>query len=238
MTRTPPTDAEPGRRYGDRTAAERSEDRRGRLVAAALEAFGTTGYGQTSIEQLCAQARVSTRNFYELFAGREALLLALHDDLNARALTAVAEAVAAVDPDDLPGRAGAGVRAYFTVVTSDRRWARIAIVESVGVSQTTERHRREAIQRFADLLQLEFTRLAEAGLIPARDFRLTAIALVGAINGLVNTWAGDSAWDDSLDDVVAVATELIVTAATRPVVQVAAFGARRIANSGAPHSGQ
>lgn len=213
-----PTDATPGRRYGDRTAAERSDDRRRRLVAAALDAFGTVGYSQTSIEQLCAQARVSTRNFYELFAGREALLVTLHDELNARALTAVAGAVSAVDPDDLAGRAAAGVRAYFTVVTSDRRWARIAVVESVGVSQSAERHRREALQRFADLLELEFIRLAGVGLIPARDFRLTAIALVGAINGLVNTWTEDRSWDASLDDITAVATELIVTAATRPVV--------------------
>lgn len=141
------------------------------------------GYSGASIEQLCAEARVSTRAFYELFPGREALLIALHDDVNARALTAVAEAVAAVDPDGLPARAHAGVKAYFDVVTSDRRWARIALVESVGVSGAAEQHRRDAIQRFADLLELESVRLAEAGVVPRRDFRLTAIALVGAING-------------------------------------------------------
>ena len=47
------------------------------------------------------RAGVSTRNFYEHFASREELLIALHDDLNARALEAVARAVAATDPDDL-----------------------------------------------------------------------------------------------------------------------------------------
>ena len=148
------TASETGRRYGEKSASQRSDERRDRLIAAALEAFAGEGYANTSIEFLCAQAKVSTRNFYELFGSREALLLALHDDLNARALTAVAQALGSVDPSDFTARADAGVRAYFDVVTSDRRWARIALVESVGVSPTAERHRQEAIGRFADLLRV------------------------------------------------------------------------------------
>jgi AcrR family transcriptional regulator len=203
----------PGRRYGDKTPAERAAERRERLLGAALDAFATDGYANTSIEALCAAARVSTRDFYALFGSREALVIALHDDLNARALTAVGQAIAPVDPDDLEARARAGVRAYFDVVTSDRRWARIALVESVGVSPEAERHRQEAIGRFAQLLELETSRMAAAGVIPQRDFRLTAIALVGAINGLVNTWTADPDWDAHVDDVVDVAARLIVVAA-------------------------
>ena len=92
---------EAGRRYAEKTATERRADRRTRLLEAALDAFGNGGYRAASIEQLCAAAGISTRNFYEEFANREELLIALHDDLNARALTAVVEALAEVDPDDL-----------------------------------------------------------------------------------------------------------------------------------------
>jgi AcrR family transcriptional regulator len=212
VTQTPPA----GRRYGDKTAGERYDERRARLVDAALDAFAADGYAQTSIEALCARACVSTRNFYEHFASREDLLLALHDELNARALEAVAAAVAAADPGDLRARAHAGARAYFDVVTTDPRWARIAVVESVGVSRRAERHREEALGRFADVIELEAARLADAGLAPARDHRLTAVALVGAINGLVNTWTATPDWSDRVDDVVAVAAELIVAAITRP----------------------
>jgi AcrR family transcriptional regulator len=212
VTQTPRT----GRRYGDKTPDERHDARRERLVEAALDAFAADGYAQTSIEALCARAGVSTRNFYEHFASREELLLALHDDLNARALQAVAGAVAGADPDDLRARAYAGARAYFDVVTTDPRWARIAVVESVGVSRTAERHREEAIGRFAEVIELEATRLAEAGLAPARDHQLTAVALVGAINGLVNTWTTTPDWADRVDDVVEVAAELIYAAITRP----------------------
>jgi AcrR family transcriptional regulator len=205
-----------GRRYGDKTAAERHDGRRARLIEAALDAFHADGYTGTSIEQLCARAGISTRNFYEHFDNREHLLIALHDDLNGRALEAVAGAVAAAPPDDLRARALAGVGAYFEVVTTDPRWARIAVIESVGVSPTAERHRQEALGRFAGLIELEVSRLADAGLVPKRDFRLTAIALVGAILGLVNTWTSTPDWADHVDEVVLEASELIVAAAARP----------------------
>ena len=206
-----------GRRYGDKTAAERHDARRSRLVEAALDSFWESGYAGTSIEQLCARAGVSTRNFYEHFAGREQLLIALHDELNARALEAVAQAVAAADPEDFRATAHAGVRAYFDVMTSDPRWARIAVVDSVGVSPTTERHRQEAIARFAQLIQVQADRLAAAGLAPARDFQLTSVALVGAVNGLINTWTTTPDWAGRVDEVVAVAVDLITKAILDPV---------------------
>jgi AcrR family transcriptional regulator len=200
------------RLYQAKTAAERRGARRERLLDAALDAFGNHGYAATSIERLCAEAGVSTRNFYEEFESREELLLTLHDDLNRRALETVAEAIVEIDPADLDARALAGVRAYFEVMTSDRRWARIALVESVGVSQEAEARRRAAIDRFGELLRTELGRLADDGIIPARDFDLLSVALVGAINGLINLWATEDTLP-AVDDVVATASRLIVVSA-------------------------
>lgn len=205
---------ETGRRYGAKTAQERSAERRERLVEAALDLFWEHGYAETSVEQLCSRAGVSTRGFYELFANREALLLALHDDLNARALAAVGEAVSGAPEDDLRARVTAGVRAYFEVMTTDPRWARIAVVETVGVSRAAERHRAEAIGRFATVIELEAGRLADAGIVPRRDFSLVAVALVGAILGLVNTWTGTPDWADRVDDVVQTGADVVVAGIT------------------------
>ena len=206
-----------GRRYADKTAGERRAERRTRLLDAAVDAFGKDGYRATSIEQLCAAAGISTRNFYEEFSSREELLIALHDDLNARALEAVVAAIAEVDPNDLEARARTGVQAYFRVMTGDRRWARIALVESVGVSPAAEAHRRTAIDRFAGLIRLEADRLAEAGIVSARDHGLTAVALVGAINGLINTWTVETDWNQRVDQVSEEAARLIVRAIAEPV---------------------
>ncbi len=184
------------------------------MLAAGLIAFGDHGYRGTTIDALCAAANVSTRNFYEEFGSREALVIALHDAVNARAAEAVVAALDGTDPDDLATRARAATDAYLQVMTSDRRWARITLVESVGVSAEAEAHRRAAIDRFVVLLQTEASRLAAAGLIPDRDHHLTAVALAGALNGLVNTWTADAEWDTRVDQIAEEAARLIVVALT------------------------
>ncbi len=199
-----------GRTYGRKTADERRGDRRARLLETATDLFGTQGYRATTIEALCAGAGVSTRNFYEEFGSREKLLIAVHDDINARVFAAVVEALAEVEPEDLWGRVRSATRAYFDVMTSDRRWARVAVVESVGVGPDVEAARRAAIDGFVNLIELESERLAEAGVIERRPFGLTAVALAGAINGLLNTWAGDVDWDAQVDAIAGEAARLVV----------------------------
>jgi AcrR family transcriptional regulator len=70
-----------GRRYGGRGAEERQRERRSRLVAAGLEVFGTTGYAAASVRQICREAGLTERYFYESFQGREELLRAVYDQL-------------------------------------------------------------------------------------------------------------------------------------------------------------
>jgi AcrR family transcriptional regulator len=201
-----------GRLYGSKTAAERREERRARMLDAGLELFGSDGFRSTTIEALCASAGVSTRNFYEEFGSREALVLALHDQLNHRALHAVVTAIGQAPEHDVPARVRAGTAAYLQVMTSDRRWARIALVESVGVSAEAEAHRRAAIERFVALIEAEAERLADAGLVEPRDYHLTAVALAGALNGLINTWTANPDWSADLPRITEEAVRLIVLA--------------------------
>jgi AcrR family transcriptional regulator len=182
------------------------------MLDAAVELFGTGGYRATTLERLCAAANVSTRNFYEEFGTRETLLIALHDDINRRALEAVAAALVEIDAAAVRQRVRAATAAYLRVMTSDRRWVRIALVESVGVSAEAEAHRREAIDRFVALIEAEARRLAQAGLIEQRDWHLTAVAIAGAFNGLINTWTVTPDWDSQLAAIIDEATRLILLA--------------------------
>lgn len=204
-----------GRQYGNQTADERRAARRARMLSAGLDAFGgPLGYRGTTIEALCTAAGVSTRNLYEEFGSREALLIALHDDLNERALHAVVAALADVDPLDVHARAHGATSAYLQVMTTDRRWARIALVEMVGTSPDTEAARRASIDRFVALIEFEADRLAAAGVIPDRPHHLTAVALAGALNGLVHTWSADDGWTAQLPAVADEAARIIVAAFT------------------------
>jgi AcrR family transcriptional regulator len=173
-----------GQRYGGRTAEERRAARRTRLLDAGLELFGTRGYANTSIEALCAATRLNPRYFYESFATREALLQAVYDrhmeHLAATVLRALQDA-----PPDPRGVCEVGLRAFVEAQLADRRNARITYLEIVGVSLELEHHRRGVLRGFAQLVEREADRLASSGQLPTRDHHLTALALGGAVDGLL-----------------------------------------------------
>lgn len=201
----------PRRSYGGRSAEERRADRRERLLGAGLELFGTRGYAATSIERLCATASVSTRNFYEEFSGREELLTALHRSINERARAALDTAYAEAAADPLPARVERAVRAFVTVTASDPRWARIAFVEVIGVSAGLERHRLQWRGHWEETMLAMIREAVGRGEAADRDYRLTVIAIIGAVNNLVHHW---SARDQTipLDDITAELTHLILSA--------------------------
>lgn len=177
------------RDYGGRTASQRRAERRQRLMTAALELFGTEGYPATSIERLCARANVSTRNFYEEFASREALLIALHDQITQKAFDAVIAAVGEVVDEPTSVRLDRAIDAYIGTTSSDPRWTRIAYVEVVGVSAAVERHRLAWRAKLAQLIEAEATLAVQRGEAAQRDYGLTATAFIGAVNELVYHWS-------------------------------------------------
>jgi len=201
-----------GQRYGGRTAEERRAERRTRLLDAGLELFGTRGYAATSIEALCAATRLNPRYFYESFASREELLQAVYDRHMEHLAATVALALADA-PADARGRVEVGLRAFVETQLADERNARITYLEIVGVSLDLERHRRGVLRGFAELVEREADRLSELGEIPARDHHLTAIALGGAVDGLL-TDAFTSERPPSTDALVQTLTDLFVAAFT------------------------
>lgn len=171
------------RPYRGMSPDERRADRRRRLLDAGLGQFGTSGYARTTIEGLCAGAGVAPRHFYDEFGGREALLVAVFDEIVEWGRDAVAMALDAA-PDDPVVRVRAGVGALLHALLDDPRRARVACVEIVGVSREVEAHRRAVLHGFAALVDSEARRLSQG----RGDFSLAALALVGGTNELVVEW--------------------------------------------------
>ncbi|WP_067841085.1 TetR/AcrR family transcriptional regulator [Nocardia lijiangensis] len=173
-----------GRNYAGLSKEQRVAQRRARLMDAALELFGTQGYAATSIERLCTVANVSTRSFYEDVGSREALLIALVDRINTRAVARASEALARTGNEPLSSRVAAGFRAYLEVTCADRRSARVCYVEVVGVSPAVEEWRREQRRLLSALLIGEAERAVAHGETKPRRFDLFALAVIGAVNSL------------------------------------------------------
>jgi AcrR family transcriptional regulator len=173
--------------YRGQSKAERRHERRERLMATAIDLFGTAGYAATRIDTVCAAAGVTARHFYEHFDSREALLRAVYDAIIADTQRAVLRALSsAANPED---RIAAGLRAFVRAYLDDPRRGRIACVEVIGVSEDLERHRRSVIHAFASVIQAQAESLAAEGRLGKRwNFELAGIALAGGVNELIADW--------------------------------------------------
>jgi AcrR family transcriptional regulator len=185
----PRTDAVTRRTYGGRTAADRRDDLRERLMAAGLQLFGTEGYASASIEKLCTHAGVSTRNFYEEFHSREDLLIALHSKANEHSYRAVNAAFADAADAALAERFELAVRTFVSNMASDPRWARLAYVEMYGVSDKVEKHRLAWRKRWWDFMVAEADRAVLRGVANPSDFTLPALAVIASVNEMVYHYA-------------------------------------------------
>ena len=169
-----------GRPWRGQSPGQRRDARRRRLLDAALELFGTSGYAATSLTALCAQAGVSPRHFYELYAGRDELMAALYDEIVlelARRVRAAFEAA----PLTAAARVDAGLRALLEHSTEDPRRARVVQLEAVG-------HRRGAVALLAEQIEQQYSLLVADGQLVDRPFRQVAVALVGAVDELLVSW--------------------------------------------------
>ncbi|SEP28329.1 TetR/AcrR family transcriptional regulator [Amycolatopsis saalfeldensis] len=176
------------RTYGGVPPEQRRAERRERLLTAALELFTSVGFRQAKITQLCTRAGVSTRNFYEEFGSKEEVLRTLHDQINSLALRHVAAALEEVRDADAMTRIARLLDVFVSTVTLDPRMPRLNYVETVGVSPELELQHQVWVDRWATFIEEEARRAAEAGAAPDRNYRLTAIALVGAATGLLREW--------------------------------------------------
>lgn len=185
----PDTAPDTARRYAGQSAAERDARRRERLLAAGLELFGTVGYAATSVERLCATAKVSTRHFYLLYTNKEAAFLDVYDEISRRCLEAALVELTPTGDEPVRDRLPAAVVAYLGPTVEDMRAARIAFVEVMGVSPQVEERRLSRREALVDLVVTEGAAAVERGETVGRDFRFATLALTGGANAIIYDWA-------------------------------------------------
>jgi len=170
--------------YGGVSAQERVASRRERLLAAGLELFGTRGFLRTTIDQVCAEAGLTKRYFYESFRSCEDLLGALMRSLWVEAAQRGMAAVEAAQGGP-ESRIRQGIGAVVGYYTGDVRRGRVAFLEAVGISDRIDAQRREYVGVFTTLLQSYAAELLGEQVPPEPVMRLNAGALVGAGSELV-----------------------------------------------------
>ena len=171
------------RGYAGRSAEELVQERRQRLIDTGLQLFTSQGYSATNTEQICREAKVTTRHFYEQFTDKEALLVTLYDQHIEDSFCQVSMAlIGSALP--LPERLWHGLDIFLNAQLDDPRRARLTTIEFLGVSARTEARRQTVIRQFAQLIETYFSVLQQQGHAPAQPYHILAVAMVGAMHEL------------------------------------------------------
>ena len=134
----------PGRRYGGVDSDERQRQRRHRLIEAALVVFAQQGYHHSTVRDVCKQAQLTSRYFYESFDGMKALFQETYATVNRELMrrTIVALAACMPDPDLL---AEAALRTFLSFSQEDPARARMALVDALSIDREINDLAREAV---------------------------------------------------------------------------------------------
>ncbi|MBB6380678.1 AcrR family transcriptional regulator, partial [Pseudonocardia eucalypti] len=193
--------------WGGTTLDARRDARRRALLDVGLELLGGAGQGSAvTVRSVCRHAKLTDRYFYESFADRDELLVAVYDQVAERVRDVLNEAVAGVvaarPPDQPAAIARAAVEAFLGELTADPRKGRVLLLAPMTDAVLSARAA-ELMPVFAELIRVQLAaghgaapaaRAAGDGAAPAGQStapaaeRMTATALIGALSQLFIRW--------------------------------------------------
>ncbi|SHU57014.1 TetR family transcriptional regulator [Mycobacteroides abscessus subsp. abscessus] len=177
-------------------AEQRRVHRREQLLASAFELIARDGYANTSIEQICQNAFVGNKAFYETFDSKEDCYIELLRQIAERIER---QAVEILDnaPDDDDETVRLLLSAFAHALVDDPRVAVVAFGECAGISPRVERQRRENRRWTATFLEefwrrREFPQSADSAAV---NFHALAVLTVGGLFEAVADWLHDHETD-------------------------------------------
>ena len=179
-----------GRRYGGIDSDERQRQRKQRLVDAGLAVFGEKGFHQSTVRDVCKQAQLTSRYFYESFEGMEDLFRAVYTSVSKQLMQSTVMSLAHCSPE--PEKlAAAGLRTFYEFIREDPHRARVMLIDAFTVGELMYQHTSKTNQDFAHLItgvmDQQFPGLDKQGI----NTLYIADGLVGANNHIASQWVAD-----------------------------------------------
>jgi AcrR family transcriptional regulator len=122
------------RTYSGVPAQERTRIRRERLIEAATDVFGRVGYAQATMRNICVEARLAERYFYESFDSTKTIFETVCQVQINQMIHRIGEALAQspiMDKDFVES----GMRAFLQFVREDPRRVQIVLIDGVWMDQ-------------------------------------------------------------------------------------------------------
>ena len=182
----------PARSYGGLALEDRVAARRARFIEAGIELFGTQGFRGATVRGICAAAGLTDRYFYESFATLEDLLAEVYRTLtHAFAARLTEESIRSEawqgDAAAIERQTTAAYELWFDTVR-DPRFARIVLVEVLGVSPAIDTLYEESARAMAELTIAPLAATQPALKLSKARRELLGRALVGSGLQVAKMW--------------------------------------------------
>jgi len=166
---------------------DRQRERRERFMEAGLALYGSRGYHGVTVKELCTEAKLTERYFYESFKDREALFLAVYlrqvETLRGRVLESIRRHL-----PDARAMARAGLDTFFRGLRESPTSSRILFVDVLSINPAvTEQSRQVTSGLSGFLMQFSeslYPQVREKGLDPA----ILANGLIGSCINVAMHW--------------------------------------------------
>lgn len=165
---------------------QRSLHRHERILDAALRVFTQKGYRDAAVDDIAAESQTSKGGVYFHFPNKQAIFLALLDQM-AGLLRARIEAAIAAETDPIE-KADAALRVVLQTFASHRRLARLFLVEALGAGREFNDRLAALHTSFAELIQRHLDDAVRQGIIPPLDTAVAGRVWFGALNEIVTAW--------------------------------------------------
>jgi AcrR family transcriptional regulator len=126
------------RTYSGVPAEERTRVRRERLLQAAKEVFGKLGYAHATMRNICVEARLAERYFYESFDSTRTIFKVVCQDEVDQLILAVSQALARSSVFDKQ-YVESGLRAFLEFIRQDPRRVQILLIDGIWMEQMRAR---------------------------------------------------------------------------------------------------
>ena len=189
------------RQFKGLSLTERKQARREKLIEAGIEAYGTHGFFAATVKDICNEAKLTERYFYESFKKSDELFqtifLTLIDQLQHNVMQAIMQA--STDPRKM---IEAGLTALLTTLRDNPRMARIIYIDAMLVQ---ELHNQATIHE----TMLRFDRMIQAFVMlmmpdidrSEREISFVATGLNGYVTQIAIRWVV-SGFKQSMEDVL------------------------------------
>lgn len=169
------------------TRQDKGKLRQERILEAAQEVFANKGYNEAAMDDIASESQTSKGGLYFHFPNKQAIFLALLNQMAALLLSRVRAAM--VNEPQLAAKGDAALKTVLYTFAGHPRLTRLFLIEAPGAGHEFNAKLMEMHVSFVAIIKDYLDEAQKQGLIDANlDTEIAGIAWFGAINEVVLRW--------------------------------------------------